>query len=183
MPVKSTRFNPGRCSTVFRSHDGSAYPAIRAIKETYERIRIGANFEKEGSDSDQAADAEKTAGVKVNTVISADNYWELPQIVDLTMNLALGWCSLSTSWCSKTRLLWIRRPFEAKSRRNFTKRDASTSRRGVLVKVELFNKRSVKSCDFPWKRNFVSYDGYVHPCCYTTQTGDRKAQNRRSSVI
>ena len=51
---------------------------------------------------------------------------------------------------------------------------------GVLVKIELFDKSSVKSCDFPWKRNFVSYDGYVHPCCYTTQTGDRKAQNRRS---
>jgi radical SAM protein with 4Fe4S-binding SPASM domain len=51
---------------------------------------------------------------------------------------------------------------------------------GVLIKIELFDKRSVKSCDFPWKRNFVSYDGYVHPCCYTTQTGDRAAQNQRS---
>ena len=26
----------------------------------------------------------------------------------------------------------------------------------------------------------MTYDGHVHPCCYTTQTGDRRAQNRRS---
>lgn len=32
----------------------------------------------------------------------------------------------------------------------------------------------------PWNRNFVTRDGHVHPCCLTTQTGDRQAQNRRS---
>jgi radical SAM protein with 4Fe4S-binding SPASM domain len=51
---------------------------------------------------------------------------------------------------------------------------------GVLVKIELFDKLPVGRCDFPWTRNFVTYDGYLHPCCYTTQTGDRAAQNQRS---
>jgi MoaA/NifB/PqqE/SkfB family radical SAM enzyme len=51
---------------------------------------------------------------------------------------------------------------------------------GVLVKVELFDKLPVEQCDFPWKRNFVTYNGYVHPCCYTTQNGDRTAHNGRS---
>jgi radical SAM protein with 4Fe4S-binding SPASM domain len=50
----------------------------------------------------------------------------------------------------------------------------------ILVKVELFDKLPVQQCNFPWKRNFVTYDGYVHPCCYTTQNGDRKAHNSRS---
>jgi MoaA/NifB/PqqE/SkfB family radical SAM enzyme len=65
-------------------------------------------------------------------------------------------------------------------RAKFAEALARARRLGVLVKIELFDKRPVESCDFPWKRNFVSYDGYVHPCCYTTQTGDRTAQNQRS---
>ena len=96
------------------------------------------------------------------------------------MNLALGWCSLSMLWCSKIRLLLIRRPVEGEVQAKFHEALTRARRWGVLVKIELFDKRPVKSCDFPWKRNFVSYDGYVHPCCYTTQTGDRASQNQRS---
>ena len=54
---------------------------------------------------------------------------------------------------------------------------------GVLVKIELFDKLPVQQCDFPWKRNFVTYDGYVHPCCYTTQTGDRRLRISAASAI
>jgi MoaA/NifB/PqqE/SkfB family radical SAM enzyme len=163
---------------IFLSLDG-------ATKETYEQIRIGANFEKVITNTRRLIEIKremrkKRPEVKVNTVVCASNYHEIPAIVDLAHDIGIGMVQFvnvivfdNTANLDTARLLReVRAKFEEALKR--------ARRLGVLVKIELFDKLPVQQCDFPWKRNFVTYDGYVHPCCYTTQTGDRTAQNQRS---
>ena len=163
---------------IFLSLDG-------ATKQTYEQIRVGANFHKVIANARRLVQIKRELGkrrpeVKINTVVCLTNYHELPGIVELASEMGIGMvqfvnvitfddtAGLDTQ--SARRDVW--ETFEEARQRALSL--------GVRVKIELFDKLPVQQCDFPWRRNFVTYDGYAHPCCYTTQTGDRKAQNRRS---
>jgi MoaA/NifB/PqqE/SkfB family radical SAM enzyme len=163
---------------IFLSLDG-------ATKTTYEQIRVGANFDKvvantRGLIQIKRELRKKRPEVKVNTVVCADNYRELPAIIKLAHELGIGMVQfvnvITFESTSSLDTAGVQREVRAKFREAL----ALARRSGVLVKIELFDKLPVQQCDFPWKRNFVTYDGYVHPCCYTTQTGDRMAQNQRS---
>jgi pyrroloquinoline quinone biosynthesis protein E len=163
---------------IFLSLDG-------ATKQTYEQIRVGANFEKVLGNARRLVQIKKEMGkkrpeVKVNAVVSAGNYREIPDIVDLAHDLGIGMVQFVNVMVFEKTVGLDTSALQGEVRAKFAEALARARRLGVLVKIELFDKRPVESCDFPWKRNFVSYDGYVHPCCYTTQTGDRTAQNKRS---
>jgi pyrroloquinoline quinone biosynthesis protein E len=163
---------------IFLSLDG-------ATKETYERIRIGANFEKVIANARRLIEIKrqmrkKRPEVKINVVVCSTNYRELPAIIELAHDMGVGMVQFvnvmifeSTATLNTTR---VRQAVQNK----FQEALERARQLGILIKIELFDKLPVHQCDFPWKRNFVTYDGYVHPCCYTTQTGDRAAQNQRS---
>src|SRR5688572_4732889 len=73
---------------IFISLDG-------ATKQTYEQIRVGANFEKVIGNARRLVQIKKEMGkkrpeVKVNAVVSSDNYREIPDIVDLADDLGIG---------------------------------------------------------------------------------------------
>ena len=163
---------------IFLSLDGST-------KQTYEQIRVGANFDKVIANARRLVQIKRELGkrrpeVKINTVVCLTNYHELPGIVELASDMGIGMVQfVNVITFDDTAGLDTQRV-----RRDVWKTFEETRQRarplGVRVKIELFDKLPVQECDFPWRRNFVTYDGYVHPCCYTTQTGDRKAQNRRS---
>jgi MoaA/NifB/PqqE/SkfB family radical SAM enzyme len=163
---------------IFLSLDG-------ATKETYERIRVGANFDKVISNARRLMQVKrdmrkKRPEVKINTVVCLTNYHELPAIVELAHEIGVGMVQFVNVITFESTTDLDTAGVQQEVRAKF--RDALQRARqlGILVKVELFNKLPVQQCDFPWRRNFVTYDGYVHPCCYTTQTGDRRAQNQRS---
>jgi MoaA/NifB/PqqE/SkfB family radical SAM enzyme len=163
---------------IFLSLDG-------ATKETYERIRVGANFEKVVTNARRLIQIKrqmrkKRPEVKVNTVVCASNYRELPEIVELAHDIGIGMVQFVNviTFDSTANLDTV--DVQREVRVKFHEALERARQLGILVKIELFDKLPVKQCDFPWKRNFVTYDGYVHPCCYTTQTGDRAAQNQRS---
>jgi MoaA/NifB/PqqE/SkfB family radical SAM enzyme len=163
---------------IFLSLDG-------ATKQTYEQIRVGANFEKVIGNARRLIEIKKEMRkkrpeVKINAVVSAGNYREIPDIVELAHDLGIGMVQFVNVMVFQDTVDLETSALHDEVRAKFAEALARARRLGVLLKIELFDKRPVESCDFPWKRNFVSYDGYVHPCCYTTQTGDRKAQNQRS---
>jgi MoaA/NifB/PqqE/SkfB family radical SAM enzyme len=163
---------------IFLSLDG-------ATKQTYEQLRIGANFDKVVANARRLVQIKnelrkKQPEFKINTVVCLSNYPELPAIIELASDMGIGMVQFvnvvtfdDTTGLDTER---VQRDVEATFRETLQR----ARQLGVQVKVELFDKLPVQGCDFPWRRNFVTYDGYVHPCCYTTQTGDRRAQNRRS---
>jgi MoaA/NifB/PqqE/SkfB family radical SAM enzyme len=163
---------------IFLSLDG-------ATKETFESIRIGADFDKVIANTRRLIELKRELGtkrpeVKINTVVATSNYHEMPGVVEIAHDLGVGMVSyVNVIVFEETNELdtsSVQRRLDATIERTL----ARAKELGILVKIELFDKLPVGRCDFPWTRNFVTYDGFVHPCCYTTQTGDRTAQNRRS---
>jgi MoaA/NifB/PqqE/SkfB family radical SAM enzyme len=163
---------------IFLSLDG-------ATKETYEQIRVGANFDKVIANARRLQQTKRQLGkkrpeVKINTVVCSINYQELPAIVELAREMGIGMVQFVNAITFEHTADVATTGVQPEVQAIFQKTLERAHQLGVLVKIELFDKLPVQQCDFPWKRNFVTYDGYVHPCCYTTQTGDRRAQNRRS---
>jgi MoaA/NifB/PqqE/SkfB family radical SAM enzyme len=163
---------------IFLSLDG-------ARKETYEGIRIGANFDKVVANARRLIQIKrqmrkKRPEVKVNTVVCASNYRELPEIVELAHDIGIGMVQFVNVITFDSTANLDTADVQREVRVKFHEALESARQLGILVKIELFDKLAVQQCDFPWKRNFVTYDGHVHPCCYTTQTGDRAAQNQGS---
>jgi pyrroloquinoline quinone biosynthesis protein E len=161
---------------IFLSLDG-------ATKQTYESLRRGANFERVIANvrrllAIKREMKQKLPEVKINTVVCSENYHELPDLVALAQKMGIGMVQfVNVMTFEETNKLdisgdQVQQKFEAAL--------ALARQLGILVKVELFQKLPVQQCDFPWTRNFVTHDGYVHPCCYTTQSGDRTTQNQRS---
>jgi MoaA/NifB/PqqE/SkfB family radical SAM enzyme len=163
---------------IFLSLDG-------ASKETYEQIRAGANFGKVIANVRRLVQIKhdmkkKRPELKINTVVCSTNYRELPAIIELAHEIGIGMVQLvNVITFESTSELQTATLQDQVGKKIQEARDRAKEL-GILVKVELFDKLPVQQCNFPWKRNFVTYDGYVHPCCYTTQNGDRMAHNSRS---
>jgi pyrroloquinoline quinone biosynthesis protein E len=156
-----------------------------ATKDTYEEIRRGANFEKviqnvRGLLQLKRQQRRFLPEVKINSVVCLSNFHEMPAIVELAHDLGIGMVVFVNvvTFEGTTDLDTRRVHQEVQSTLSATLQRARELR--VLVKTELFEPLPVQQCDYPWKRNFVTHDGYVHPCCHTTQTGDRTALNFRS---
>jgi MoaA/NifB/PqqE/SkfB family radical SAM enzyme len=163
---------------IFLSLDG-------ATKETYEKIRVGANFDKVVANARRLIQIKqemrkKRPEVKINTVVCSTNYRELPAIIELAHGMGIGMVQFVNVMVFENTVNLDTTGQQQRVRAQFQAALERARQLGVLVKIELFDKQPVERCDFPWKRNFVTYDGYIHPCCYTTQTGDRAAQNQRS---
>ena len=163
---------------IFLSLDG-------ATKETFEHIRVGADFDKVIFNTRQLMQikrkmATKKPEVKINTVVCSTNYQEVPALVNLAHDMGIGMVQfVNVITFQNTENLNIKH-INHKLQLKISQALNRARQLGVVVKVELFDKLPVQQCDFPWKRNFVTYDGYVHPCCFTTQSGDRLAHNRLS---
>ncbi len=163
---------------IFISLDG-------ASPETYEPIRRGAKFDVVIANVKRLMAIKQEMGsklpeVKINTVVCNTNYHELPAIVDLAHEIGIGMVQFVNIVTFDNTSSMGTAALKTQVRQQFDAALARARELGVLVKMELFDKLPVQQCDFPWTRNFVTYDGYVHPCCYTTQSGDRTAQNQRS---
>ena len=163
---------------IFVSLDG-------ATKETYEQIRRGAKFETVIANAQRLLALKRELGkklpeVKINSVVTLMNYHELPDLVKLAHEIGIGMVQLVNVITFEETAQLGTQDLQQKVQQLFQKTLSQAQKLGVLIKVELFDKLPVQQCDFPWVRNFVTYDGYVHPCCYTTQNGDRTAQNERS---
>jgi MoaA/NifB/PqqE/SkfB family radical SAM enzyme len=163
---------------IFLSLDG-------ATKETYEKIRVGANFDKVIHNARRLVQMKremrkKRPEVKINTVVCSTNYRELPAVVQLAHDIGIGMVQFVNIITFESTANLDTTGLQQEVGEKFQEALERARELGILVKMELFHKLPVEQCDFPWKRNFVTYDGYVHPCCYTTQTGDRSAHNGRS---
>jgi MoaA/NifB/PqqE/SkfB family radical SAM enzyme len=163
---------------IFVSLDG-------ATKETYEKIRVGANFDKVIRNVQQLIQIKremrkKRPEVKINTVVCSTNYRELPALIELAHDIGIGMVQFVNIITFESTADLDTTGIQQEVQGKFQEALARARELGILVKIELFDKLPVQQCDFPWKRNFVTYDGYVHPCCYTTQNGDRSAHNSRS---
>ena len=157
-----------------------------ATKASYEKVRVGANFDKVTRNARRLIEIRRQAGrrkpeVMANFVVTADSYPEATAVVELAHDLGIRLVQFD---CVKTFDKTEAFGTDAVADAREASLEAAFARAralGVLVKWMYFEQDvAIEHCSRPWNRNFVTRDGYVHPCCLTTQTGDRQAQNRRS---
>ena len=157
-----------------------------ATKETFEKVRVGANFDKVVKHARRFVEMKRERGLRkpefmANFVVTANSAREATAIVELVHDIGIDLLQFD---CVKTFDKTQRLDTRA-SQSEFDGHIAAAIARahelGVFVKSMYFeNEEPVEHCSRPWNSTFVTRDGYVHPCCLTTQTGDRQAQNRRA---
>lgn len=168
-----------------------------ATKETYEGIRVGANFDKVVRHAKSLVDLKNRSGkrkpeVYINSVGCNENYWEMPGVVKLAdeMGIPLVQFTNVVTW-DDTEALSAKQ--ENQKRAMLEKLEEAVevgTSVGVRVKADMFEsqKRPVQECNLLWEQNYITVDGYVHPCCHaaharsseTHHAVDRNRMNRAS---
>lgn len=161
-----------------------------ATKETYEKIRVGANFERTISNLKEVASAKKDAPfITVNYVIQKENYKEIPEMIKLLdsirniKNLATGFAHIGMNLgvriqlndeeldefkntivprCEEYRKNQIISTNYLLTTAYWKKNDInSAQQKDKKVSLEI-NKMP---CYILWTSTFISPEGIIHPCC------------------
>jgi len=155
-----------------------------ATKDVYEKIRVGADFHRVIANVRGFMDARHRLRspipkVTINFVTTTKNLNQVRAMVELSESLHVDELVISDM-----------RPFEESRPLLATAEDVSSSLRkslrhsdnlGVNVVVQRSLRRPINKCNLPWSTAYITYDGYVMPCCYSIQqTGNRARQMKLS---
>jgi len=163
---------------IFTSFDG-------ATKETFESIRVGANFEKVIGNIRSLIRLKNEKNSKLPQlvgcfVVSNQNIDEVPLMVDLAKSLnwlRLEFINVRTSKETKKLSIDMNDP---KTKIIFKQALEKARKMNVRVSFHHFTRQPVEKCEAPWKSCYITYDGFVHPCCYLIPFGNREKQNEQS---
>lgn len=151
-----------------------------ATKETYERLRPGAVFEKVLANVRRvahASDGRPKPRLAVWFVANRQNIEELPQMVELVKGL--GVFRLNTQGLH----YWGHPDWHAKA----VEASAIEDLESILLKVKQLcqesgvefgwhnfpEREAPRGCKWPWKGSYITADGYVTPCCENGSDPDR----------
>lgn len=156
-------------SRIYISLDG-------ATRETYEKIRVGADFEKTLNGIRNLIHARKKKGepfVDLWMVGVGDNITELPQMVDLAIELGVDSLSLQpdiTFWGKEE----FRGKMKEKSLSNKAEevsliikeaREKAKTKGLNFIYIRKTRFTPEKPCIWPWQDGFIATDGRMVPCC------------------
>jgi radical SAM protein with 4Fe4S-binding SPASM domain len=154
-----------------------------ATKETYEKIRVGANFEKVKENFKALMDErDKRKMVRplmgINMVVVKDNYHEIDDVVKVAHELKaedLMYVSIVMSDNTGNLSLWDLKGEEIKPYYDNAKKTAEELGMNVLAWPTIKLEKTEKTgCDYPWLNPYVGYNGDVLPCCYIPQMSDAR---------
>jgi len=146
--------------------------SIDGLNEVYEKIRLNATFNKLDENLKRlkylCKGSETT--LMLNMVVTKENYFQMPQLVDYADDIGIDYLDFTLfNLASVTNI-----------DRSYYKFYKSKEFLNVLDLLEekIKNKPDVyvtnrnfktdngfKKCNFPWSHFYVSWDGYVPPCC------------------
>jgi len=151
-----------------------------ATKETYESIRVGANFEKVTANIKNLVKLKNKMNSELPKLgiictISNENIHEAPLMVDLAKSLNC-WLKLSNvKTFEETKKLSIDIN-DKKTKRIFEQTREKAREMGVQVSFRHFSKRPIQKCNYPWKTCYITYNGFVYPCSYITHSKSRESR-------
>ena len=150
-----------------------------AIKETYEGIRKGADFDKVMDNISMFIDVNKTrpkmyrVRTYINFVCSKLNYSEIVGIINLAHKLQVNAVTITMA----RKMYPGKRLSEYDEKIRELQKLSYQSVLNSLTKAYKLSekyrisfsfqplKSTVQECVWPWVRLFVTYDGFVVPCC------------------
>lgn len=150
--------------------------------ETFERIRVGANFEEvvENTRTLMRIKREKrrrTPEVVIITTAMKESFREVPKLVELAHSLGIGFVVVQglqlfeRGMARKDQLINALEPEDVIEVVDRSKRLGDAL--GVTVEFAGIRPKP-QPCFWPWVGCFVTYDGEVAPCCMINQRTDRE---------
>jgi radical SAM protein with 4Fe4S-binding SPASM domain len=170
-----------------------------AIAETYNKIRVGSNFEQVVKNLELVLEkrqklASKTPHIHLVMVIRRQNLHELPELVKLAHKWSVeqffvqhlchdfGESTLPANYQPMRDFVQSQTLLEEDSQRveHYFKEARSLAQNlGVNLRLPRTKPRlhspgtpGQKRCDWPWRGAYISYQGYAMPCCMVS-TPDR----------
>lgn len=144
-----------------------------ADKGIFETLRAGAKFEKVVRNIRAFVEVKKARDAKVPElgfimVVTAYNFSEMPKVIAMADELDIPFVELTHV------VTWDETGDQEAGAEDAAIRSALAEaieegrRRGVIVYTDLFEieKKPVQQCSFFWDENYITVDGYVHPCYY-----------------
>ncbi len=155
-----------------------------ATKKTYEKIRIGAEWETVTNNIKKFIELKKEMKSKrpvivATFVIMKQNYKELPAYVELMHQWDIEEILLHTVLAfdeSKKELLTP--DYESDNYIKTMKKSKELANKyGIIFRIPVPQKpQPIENCQFPWYNIFVSSEGNVFPCCHSVFPREEKAK-------
>lgn len=146
-----------------------------ADKQTYERIRAGANFELLLDNIRQFVGIKgkkKYPEVSIWFVVMRDNFQELPRVIKLASNLGIK------SVTAQIQHYWSSNNYKSNTCRWDTEnfkgeicqilKSASKIAKQLKINFNYVNTQDVntkRQCKWPWRACYITADGFITPCC------------------
>ncbi len=154
-----------------------------ATKETYEKIRNGADFNKVIANFKklrELRDKRKMNKPKlgINSVVIKENYHEIEKLVKLAKELKadnLMFTAIIMSSNTGKLSLWNLEPEKVKPELEKAKKTAEELQVKVFSWPEIELKKSSNTgCAYPWVNPYIASNGDVIPCCFIPQMADAR---------
>jgi MoaA/NifB/PqqE/SkfB family radical SAM enzyme len=144
--------------------------SVDGCGEVFESIRVNSSWEKYLANVKQIVRITKgrRARVKFNMVVLKENYYQMAEVVRLTK--ALGISEVRFNTVNLVANDWDVSYYDFFHSPEFRQAlaDAAAAARaeGVLMKLDdTSSPRGFGICPFPWNHFYITWDGYLVPCC------------------
>ncbi len=154
-----------------------------ATKETFEKIRVGANFDVVTENFRKLKEERDKRGLKkplmgINMVVVKENYKEIEMLVRKAHELKaddLMYISIIMSDTTGNLSLWQLEPKDTAPFVEAGKKTAEELGVKVIAWPTVHLKRAEKTgCAYPWLNPYITYNGDVLPCCYIPQMSNAR---------
>lgn len=144
--------------------------SIDGCGEVFEKVRRNSNWEKYIANVREMARVAKgrRATPKFNMVVLKDNYHQMPDVVRLAKGLGIREVYFNTmnlvanDWDTSYYAFYRSPEYQRVVRET---RDVAR-REGVAVGFDdITTPRSFRLCPFPWNHFYITWDGFLVPCC------------------
>jgi radical SAM protein with 4Fe4S-binding SPASM domain len=145
--------------------------SIDGIGEIYELIRKKASFEVLDRNLKTLVSLCKNTKttLMLNMVVTKENYHQMPDLVKYTNNMGISYLDfsqLNLAAVTNTPISY----YSFYKSDEFLKtldllQDVAKLHKNVTVTYNFKNQNSFRSCPFPWSHFYVSWNGFMPPCC------------------
>jgi radical SAM protein with 4Fe4S-binding SPASM domain len=146
--------------------------SVDGVGKVYEAVRLKSdyNFFLENTKKITTVCKEKNVAVMFNFVAVKENYKQMKDVVQLAADLHVKNVNITpvnlsaiTAWSTDYYELFYGDDFKNELRVAY-----ETAKRSGFVELSVWDiktKNEFKKCHLPWNHFYVSWDGYMTPCC------------------
>jgi MoaA/NifB/PqqE/SkfB family radical SAM enzyme len=170
--------------------DGVIFSVDGARPGTFEKIRIGAKFEKVMENIRGLIRVKNESGaslpkISLTCTLQKDNLYEVPELVELAHRLGVGsiWFQNLVSWDKSTRDISLLSMNREEIKKVFEKAKETANQTGVKIRLPELSVRGKSVCRFPWfGPPNISWDGTVSLCPWIAYPVDMYYVLKKGSV-